>query len=217
MPRHSEEGIAILLALFLVVLAMGIVFSGSTLLKSNRTKTETNFVLYGQAVQFARSGLIETTNWFRRQSVQPVMALEPQRDDTADPPVADTDEPEIGLVRDFQINGNIWGRYEVWKAWPLDPDLDRLVWRQQTEAIDVSASRGAAAPGSAWRLRSVGYVYNRVDQSKAFDEAPNQIRATEMLETEIRRLSLTLPGASALLVNDGNGAHVNTYGRIKGL
>ena len=123
------------------------VISGSEMLKSNQTRTETQFLLHGQATNFARSGLTEAINWLRRQVVQPVTVFEPVLDTAATPQIIDTLEPDIGLVREFQITGNIWGRYEVWKQWDADPDPARLAWRQQVQVRDVSLLRDS---NSAW-------------------------------------------------------------------
>ena len=85
------------------------------------------------------------------------------------PPVIDTLDPDIGIVREFQITNSIWGRYEVWKEWDADPNSTRLAWRQQMQTEDVSDLRGNLSPGSVWRMRSIGYVFRRNDGSAAFN------------------------------------------------
>ena len=49
-----------------------------------------------------------------------------------------------------------------------------------------------------------------------FDQRPNHIVAVQMLEVEIRRMKISLPGRAATSVGDGNSAHINTMGRIIG-
>ncbi len=212
----TERGSALPLALFLVVITSGLSMSTLTYIAAERKKSETDFALQGQAVQLARSGLTEALNWFRRQPAQPVAEFAPQLDAAADPAVMDTDDPDIGLVRDFRINGTLWGRYEVWRHWAGDPDADRLVRREDLETADVSTTRGDLAGGSTWRLRAVGYVYVRADADLPFDTLPNRVRASAQLESEIHRLSIALPSVAALCVGDGNRVTINTNGRVDG-
>ena len=213
---RREQGAAIVMALLFTIIAAGIVFSGATIMRANQKKTETNFRVNAQATQFARSGLTEALNWFRRQTSQPVLAFEPLNDPFASPPILDTDEPEIGLVREFRIGTNVWGRYEVWKEWEADPNSARLAFRRLYQATDTSLSRGQGTEGNTWRIRSVGYVFVRNDDLKSFDESPNRVLGTVVLETEVKRLRLAPPGQSAMCVADGNSCHINTNGRIRG-
>ena len=216
-PRNSEQsGTALILALFFTIVTTGIVFTGTLVQKSNREKTRTNFRLNSQAMQFARAGLTETTSWFRRQTSQPVIDFEPIVDTSVSPAIVDSDEPEIGIVREFRIEGKVFGRYEVWKEWAADPDAERSAWREKHAVVDKSVERGTGAPGTAWRVRSIGYVFERTNDVGRFDELPNRVLAQETLEIEITRRTLTLPGQAALVVGDGNSAHANTYGRVIG-
>src|SRR5690606_18676464 len=150
------RGIAFVLGFFFAIIVAGLVATGTLVLSSTRTRTEVNFRLHGQAAQFARAGLTEALGWFRRQTTQPVTVFAPVLDTTVTPPVLDTMDPDVGIVREFEIAGVIWGRYEVWKAWAGDPDPERLAWRQQVQVEDISAERGIAGAGNVWRVRSVG-------------------------------------------------------------
>ncbi len=213
---NSESGVAIILSLFFIIIVMGLVTSGTLLMKASRDRSEVKFRVEAQAAQFARSGITEGLSWFRRQTTQPVSVFSPVRDTVSTPNILDTDDPTIGLVREFQIAGDIWGRYEVWKEDNADPDPQRLAWRQQYQVDDLSAERGFANPGSAWRLRSIGYVFKVRDSNVAFDQQPNRILGSMPLEAEIKRLTLQPPGQAALSVSSGNDAHINTNGRITG-
>lgn len=212
----TQRGSALIMSLFLTIFAFGIVVSGTSILKSNRARTETVFLLTGQAAQFARSGLTEAINWFRRQPTQPVTVFAPVLNDAADPPILDTEDAEIGLVRQFKISASVWGRYEVWKQWDADPDAERLVWRQQMQAEDVSLLRGRTMAGGVWRLRSVGHVFDMRDPNKSFREFPNRVMATEVLEAEISRLALALPGQSAVCCRRADQIHVKNNGVVEG-
>ena len=75
----------------------GLIFVGGIVLASYKTKSETEFRALGQARNVARAGLIDSFSWFRRQPTPPVTEFAPVRDEEADPPIVDTEEPEIGL------------------------------------------------------------------------------------------------------------------------
>ena len=214
--RDNERGTALILALMFTTVVVGIVTTGTLTLKSQISNNRTLFITNYQAVMAARSGLTEGLSWLRRQTSQPVTTFAPQLDEVAVPAVLDTEDPDIGLVRDFRISGNLWARYEVWKEWAADPNPERLAWREQFDCADVSAAKVGGSPGSAWRLRSVGYVYRQMDENAAFNEDPNLVLATEFAETDVLRAVINLPGQAAINVNDGNSCHINTKGRING-
>lgn len=214
--RSGERGVALILAILFTIIVVGITTTGALVLRSHQAKTETNFVSHGQSMQFSRSGLIEALGWMRKQTSQPILAFEPALDTAAVPPILDTIDPEIGIVREFQITNSIWGRYEVWKEWAADPDPTRLAWRQQMQTNDVSSLRGDLSPGSVWRVRSLGYVFRRIDQDVPFNQAPNQVLGQDMTEVEARRLALQPPGQAALCARAGGTVQVLTRGRIVG-
>jgi hypothetical protein len=208
--------VALILGLMFTMIVVGITVTGSLMLKSYQNKTRTNFVTHGQTVRFARSGLTEALGWLRKQTSQPVAAFNPLLDPTAPTPILDTIEPEIGIVREFRITGAIWGRYEVWKDWPGDPNPTRLQWRNKMRCIDLSDQRGMLPPGTVWRLRSIGYIFRRVDGTRAFNAQPNQVIGQEVLDLEVRRLSLEPPGQGAVCSRRGDTVSVQTKGRIMG-
>jgi hypothetical protein len=214
--RSGERGVALIFALFFAVVAIGITVSGSMFLEAHRETTSIRFATKGQAMEFARSGLIEAVGWYRKQTAQPVMAFEPRLDASANPPVLDTMEPDIGIVREFEISGAVWGRYEVWKDWAADPDADRSAFREQVCCRDISDQRGGLSAGSVWRIRSIGYVFLRNDADARFDAAPNRVVAKEFVETEIRRLALQPPGQAALCTRTGSTCRIYTRGRVYG-
>jgi hypothetical protein len=214
--RHGERGIALLLGILFTVIISGLVVSGTLVLRAHRAKTETSFRLYGQAAQFARAGLIEAMSWFRQSALQPVTAFDPEFLPLATPPVLETTDPDIGIVREFQISGPIWGRYEVWKQWDADPDAQRLAWRQRVQAEDITAAVGASGIGTVWRLRSIGYVFHRKDATAAFDEYPNQVLGSDILGSEIRRMTLAPPGQAALCSRTASQTRIDRSVNIQG-
>lgn len=214
--RSGERGVALIFALLFTMIVSGICLTGTLYLKAHIQKNRTSWATKSQALQVARSGLAEAHSWLRRQTSQPVLAFEPQLDTASTPQILDTIDQDIGLVREFKITGKIWARYEVWKQWDTDPDAARLAWRQQYECEDVSLQRGANAAGGIWRLRSVGYIYNRVNAAVPFNQLPNAVIASQVASNEYRRVVISLPGTGAVNVADGNNCHINTMGRIIG-
>jgi len=212
----GHDGNALIVALLLTITLVGVVVSGSSMMKANQSRAETSFLVTGQAAEFARSGLIEAVNWFRRQPVQPVTVFEPVLDTSADPKILDTEDPDIGLMREFKITGRLWGRYEVWKRWDADPDPERLAWRNQVRVEDVSLKRQRNTAGNVWRIRSIGYIYDRRDPNVDFRSYPNRIVASETLEAEISRMSIALPGQAALCVRRGDNVSIKKNGRVLG-
>lgn len=216
-PRTAgQQGLALVSAIWLTIVVMGVVSTGVIILQSHRSQTKIAFAQNGQALQIARSGLTEARSWLRRQTSQPVTDFQPLLNPQANPPVLDTIEPDIGIVREFKVSGETWARYEVWKEWDSDPNSARLALRQQFACEDISTLRSASGSGAIWKLRCMGYIYHRADATAAFDTQPNYIIAKELLEVEVQRLMLQLPGQSAVNVGDGNDCHVNTNGRIRG-
>jgi hypothetical protein len=216
LSRADERGIALILALLFTMVVSGLTLTGTLLLRSHIQKNRTTFATKSQALQVARSGLAEGLSWLRRQTSQPVLTFAPQLNPTAPTPILDTIDPDIGLVREFKITGKTWARYELWKEWAADPDPVRAAWRAQYTCEDVSEPRSQATAGSVWRLRSIGYIYNKLDDTKPFNVAPNGVVASQVAVNEVRRMVVTLPGVAAVNVADGNSCHINTNGRIVG-
>ena len=205
-----------LLGVMFALVAAGIVVTGAILLRAHQTKTEVNFRTRGQASQFARAGLIEALGWFRKQSAQPVLTFQPRLDLVANPPITETADPEIGLVREFQISGSVWGRYEIWRQWDADPIPERLAWRRLMQVRDVSTERGAAGSGSVWLVKSVAHVFRRNDAAKAYNQPPNHVLGTGTVETELRRLTLVPPGMAAVCIGTPLGSSIRDKVNIQG-
>ena len=108
--RNSERGTALIFSLMFTTVVVGIVLTGTLTLKSQIVHNRTLFITNYQAVMAARSGLTEAHSWLRRQTSQPVTAFEPVRDTLANPQILDTEDQDIGMVRDFRISGNLWAR-----------------------------------------------------------------------------------------------------------
>lgn len=204
-----ERGMALVIAIFFTIFGIGLILSGTVVMDAASKKTDVAFRLDGQARQFGEAGLIDAISWFRRQTMQPVLAFAPKHDPNAIPPILDTDDPEIGIVREFEISRGVWGRYEVRKFVPnVEPETP--------EVRDISLERGASAPGTVWRLVSRGFVFRRNDPNSAYNQFPNQVLGVETMETEIRRLTLSPPAQAALCTRTGSGCTIYQRGRIIG-
>jgi hypothetical protein len=197
------------MAIFFTTLGLGLILSGSLVMEAASKKSEVLFRLDGQARQFAEAGLNDAVSWFRRQATQPVTGFVPVLDELASPPVLDTDDPAVGIVRQFEISRGVWGRYEVRRFVPN-------VSPQEEETMDISTQRGAVAAGTVWKLVSRGYVFRMVDSNLDFNERPNQVLGTEVMETEVRRMTLAPPAQAAICVAKASDCAINNRGRVLG-
>jgi hypothetical protein len=215
--NRNERGVALTIALLFTFIAGGVIVSGTLMLRANERMAEVRFRQDDQAAQFARSGLTEAMSWFRRQTAQPVTEFKPLRDTTANPPILDTDDAGIGLVRQFRISKNVWGRYEVWREDENDPDPTRLEFRRKFQAKDVSNERGFTGNGNVWLVRCIGYVYQQLDPNVNWNERPNRVLAVATYEGEIQRLAIQLPGGeAAVCVKRGDNCTIGSNGRVRG-
>jgi hypothetical protein len=197
---HSgEQGSALTWALFFVAVTAGLLVSHTWEMRAYREGMEGRFRITEQARNSAEAGLVDATAYFLRQPAQPVVAFTPQHDPLAEPPIDETIDPGLGLVREFEIRGNIWGRYEV----------------RQDEAVDVSSSFGEP-PGSVWDVAARGIMFERNDARRRFDKAPNRQLAIQTLRTEIRGVRMALPAEAALSMTRPSNLSLLSGGLIEG-
>jgi hypothetical protein len=199
-PVARDAGAALIVAIVAAVIVAGVVFTGVTTLRATQQSSEATFRVGGQAYHVARAGIIDAFSWFRRQTSQPVTSFDPKVDLTIDPPLMESDEPEIGIVRSFPITRDVWARYEV----------------RRTDVLDVSTQRGYGTSGGVWVIRSHGMVYRLRDSTKAWNEAPNHILGRATLVTEIRRVTIAPPAQAALCIDRADALRVLSNGRIEG-
>lgn len=214
---RRETGTALVVIFFFVVLSLGMIVSGATSIQSSKKKDDVRIAVQVHAAHLANAGLVEATSWFKRQAKQPVVNFEPILDKTVEPEILDTLDPEIGIVREIPVSGNLWGRYEIWKQWDSDPDPERLAIRKRLEARDLSLELGKTTPGLVWSIKCRGIIYRRRHPTKAPNEPPNVILATHVAETELcQTLRVSPPGNAAVLteradtVSIGAGATINS-------
>lgn len=207
--RKNDTGSSILLALFVVLLGSSMIIVGLTLLMTTRDAIVHELHLKGQATSVAEAGLTDALYWFRRQETQPVVAFAPILDPSNN--IYDTDDPEIGIVREFEISPqtDLFGRYEVMKVDPVtgDPVVQDI--------SDQRVADAGPAAGTAWYLESRGMVFEKNDPTKAFNEPPNRVIRRVTLAREIRRLPIA-PTAAAALISDVGHVIIETGGRLRG-
>lgn len=200
-PRpRAQRGSALVWAMLFVIITCGMIISHTAFLAANRKDIDARYRQQTLSATFARSGLTDALGWFARQPTQPVVEFRPQLEPEADPPLLDTLDPTLGLVREFEVHSGLWGRYEV-----------RL-----EEVLDISAERGATTAGSAWQLRARGYVYQREDPNRSFDQAPNRLIAASALQSEMRGIPITMPAEAPLIIDDVANLSVGLRGDIRG-
>lgn len=200
LQRTGEKGTAAILAMFISTTLLLMIMSGLTMIHLAKKVIHTQLTYHGQAVNSAQAGLVDALSYFRRQPVQPVTTFNPQLDLLASPPVIDTDDPSIGIVREYEISqlGNVWGRYEVRKS----------------VVRDASAERGKPGNGTIWQIESVGIVYARKDITKAYNQSPNRQLANVVARTEVQRVNLVLPGNAAINARRGDAVTTETKSRV---
>ena len=218
--KPNEKGFSAMLALGIVSVVFLLILAG-LLMVNLAGKLITRQLRYqGQAQNAAEAGLVDALNFFRRNSIQPVVAFDPQLDLGANPPLDDSAFPAIGIVRDFRVSdlGNVCGRYEV-RRQDLDDDgtIDPGEVDRGVQDITDNRARTTAGDGNVWLVESHGIIY--VDNTDS-DSNPStcdltysdantngvwdfgeggEVLIRRTLRTQIQRMSLVLPGGQAAL------------------
>lgn len=200
---------AMVIAMFFLVLSVGIVFAGTVSQTHHKRIQEVTQRVRGQATVVAESGIIDCLDFLRRQSTQPVKVFQPKVDLLSNPPIQDTEDADIGLVRSFEIGGGVWGRYEVRKYVPN-------VVGDIPEMLDVSAERGVSGAGAVWRIVSRAYIYRNANSGEAYNQLPNMVLAQMILEVEARRLTFAPPAQAGIAASRGQSITISHFGRVTG-
>lgn len=126
---------------------------------------------HGQAVNAAKAGLIDALSWFRRQTSQPVRDFTPVLDETVNPPIDETDDPTIGLVREYLVShrDNLFERYEVRKKRILPAKLPKRPYATTIGVHDITNNQPGQDPGDPnsverfWYVEAKGYIFEAID------------------------------------------------------
>ena len=196
----GAEGSILVWALVFAVLSTAMIVSHSAYMAANRTEMRVQNEYTALGDNFARSGLTDALGWFQRQPTQPVLEFSPRYDPDGDPPLFDTIDPTVGLVQEFEVRGNLWGRYEV----------------RAGEMTDISAERGAETGGMIWDVGARGFLYHLVDPERAFDQAPNRVVASSYVRTEMRGIALVPPAHAAVVIDDSANLDIGPRASIVG-
>jgi|YNPBryunderm2012_1023409.scaffolds.fasta_scaffold00198_10 hypothetical protein len=205
MREDRNEGFILVFIILLILILSAFIAVGMAIVLNLQRSLKVSFDVNLKADEIANAGIEDAISWFKRQLTQPVTVFSPKGPPDM-PQENDTEDSTVGLVREYLISGNIYGRYEVPKS----------------EVEDVSIRRGLTQTGSIWKITSYGYVFQKLDPNKKFNEAPNRILGQSKLSTEIRRVGVTLPMEAAILaekdVRIGNGGRIRggiaTKGRV---
>lgn len=196
----AERGSAMLLVLIAVVVLGGLMAVGFGIVQSSQQATKIELELRGQTLAVAESGITEALSWFRRSPRQPVDEFTARIYEAE--PRPKTIPP--GIVREFEVSAaaRLWGRYEVTPA--------------RVEDVTDARGRGDKGSGVVWKVRSRGWVYVKNDATRRFDEEPNRVAHTVMVETEFQRLALRPPARAALVADRGDEVAIERGGRLRG-
>jgi hypothetical protein len=232
--RESEAGVALVWAIFATLIVAGVIVAGTDTRRAIDTLASADFAARGQAESVAQAGFVDAYAWFRRQQVQPVTSFAPRRDLAAVPPVNETDDPTIGLVRDYEISQSVWGRYEVRLHQPAEPFVDAdASGRYETgesftdangdgvrnpdrETHDISSGRGLSGAGGVWKIVSHGFIYRRPRLDLPLGTGPNVRVSSAHVTGEVRRLTITPPATAALCARNGGSVSIGARARILG-
>ena len=192
-----ERGVASLLAVVGMSLVMLGLIVTLSMIESTAKSISGQLKYQGQATNAAMAGSVDALAWFQKQTTQPVATFNPQRNLAATPPVNDTENTTIGIVRTYPLTnmGRLWGRYEV----------------RSGNVSDVTISRGKTGTGTIWQVDSIGLVFVDKNNNSAMDWTdsngngvydwgePGEVIAMKKVRSEAQRLSLVLPGGNGAL------------------
>ena len=237
---RGRRGSMMILVMVALVILGGIMAASMALTKSAEQVVDYELHYHGQAVNAAKAGLIDALSWFRRQTAQPVETFDPVRDLGVNPPVNDTDDPDIGLVREYEIStrDNIWERYEVRKR----------------AVKDLTEERNLSGKGRFWYIEAKGYIFQRLDPNytpeqfylfydledglqkqkqpdgsyitvntpqngileERYDPTAVRVLASAKMATELRRLSVIPPANATFCAARGDHVSLGNRSRVMG-
>lgn len=210
--RGSESGQAVIAATIILSLVLLALLTMLTQVQLSNKLVSRQLTYQGQAANVAQAGLVDALSWFRRQG-KVVTTFNPTINASANPPINDTDDTTIGIVRTYQVSvpGRLMSRYEVRYG----------VAAAGTGVLDISASKGRSATGAAagtvWQLESVGTVWVQNDTTKNYNVSPNVILSQQTFRTEIQRIAVTLPdGGESLYSGNCDKVTIGAKTKIEG-
>ena len=217
MRRHTgESGQAVIAATIIVSLVLLVLLTMITQTQLGNRLVGRQLTYQGQAANAAEAGLVDALSWFRKQAAV-VTTFQPIVNAAASPPINDSEDASIGIVRTYQVSapGRLMGRYEVRIGVPLTSTAPNA----GSGVLDVTTQKGRTGPGSVWQLESVGTIWVQNDPSlpnSSYNQSPNTILSQQTFRTEIQRMSLNLPEAAALFSVNCNNVTIDNKTKIQG-
>jgi hypothetical protein len=212
MRRHTgESGQAVIAATIIVSLVLLMLLTMITQTQIGNRLVGRQLTYQGQAANAAQAGLVEGLSWFRKQAVQPVTTFQPIVNASANPPINDSEDTTIGIVRTYQVSapGRLMGRYEV--------RLGNAA--AGTGVLDVTTQKGRLGAGAVWQLESVGTIWVQNDATlpnSAYNTSPNTVLSQQTFRTEIQKMSVLLPEAAALFSANCDNVKIDTKTKVQG-
>ncbi|MDJ0974993.1 MAG: hypothetical protein QNJ98_11075 [Planctomycetota bacterium] len=228
----SESGVILIWATLTMMMVAGVILAATDDLKAVDQVTKGEFTARGQSQQVAMAGLVDAYAWFRRQPTQPVEGFWPELDLDSEPVVNETENPNLGLVRTFEISPSIWARYEVRRGTDAESYTDSNQngiydagesftdtsgdgkWSPGLGTRDVSAERGQP-DGTVWEVVSVATVFRRSRADMPLGMGPNRRLARGAMSAEIRRLAVNPPAAAAICCKNGGDVSLGNRARVR--
>jgi hypothetical protein len=232
--QARERGSLLIWAAIVSMMILGVITAGMGSEAAQDRSSRMEAASGGQARAVALAGLVDAYAWFRRQQSQPVTNFAPVRNLVAVPPVNETDNATLGLVREYEILPSLWGRYEVRKTVVAEPYVDANGngrhdsgeiftdvdgnghWDPARETRDVTAQRGLAGAGAVWLIESRGFLYDRPRTDLPLGTPPNNLRSSVRVASEIRRMTITPPAAAAVCAKTASSVTIGSRGRLRG-
>ncbi len=233
-PREQERGFAMVVAVVSVLLIAAMIVSGTQSSQARNQAAESGSAAPVRAREVALAGVAEALSWFRRQTVQPVTTFAPRLDPSASPPVNETMDPTVGLVREYEVTPGVWARYEVRLPSDEEPFTDSNangfrdgaesftdqngngVWDAAGGARDVSSERGQPANGAVWLVEAHGELFRRPDAGLPLGDGRNWRIAYDAVATELRRMAIKPPAGAAICAQQGGQVVIGARARIRG-
>jgi hypothetical protein len=199
--KQAQKGSILIWTMLTMMVLVAAITAGMNMLMNSMLILDSHLEYYGQTTSIAKAGILDTLSWFRRQTGQPVTTFAPQRDMDHTPVINETDDSDAGLVREIEVaqNRDLYGMYVVSK----------------TIVSDISTQRGLSN-GTLWYIESQGIIYAKKNPSLAYNTWPNYMVGSIKLATEIRRVSMVLPGQAALCAGDPGQTVIGNNVKIEG-
>lgn len=233
LSRRSERGVALVWVSLVLVTLGGVIVASLDRQKALEELSTYESAAPAHARDVAEAGIVDALAWFRRQTDQPVTEFAPRRDLAANPPINETDEPDLGLVRSYEVAPRLWARYEVrigreaesftdddgdgrYDVGEAFVDGNGNGRRDEATGVrDVSGQRAVAGAGIVWRIESDGAIYRKLEDAP-LGTGLNARIARAVVATEIRRMAIRMPSSAALCAARGDGVTVGARTRIHG-